>query len=190
MIQLSPLYWAEFLSKTNLRKYQGMAILEILRYPDNRLRQIAKPVTDFNAEVKTLVKDMAQTMYAASGIGLAAIQVNVVKRVVILDVSEERNQLRVFINPVIKNKQGSVTSEEGCLSVPEIYAAVERAEEVLIEAQDENGKNFSIQADALLAICIQHEIDHLDGKVFVDYLSRMKRERIRKKLLKEANQAA
>lgn len=167
-----------------------MATLEILRYPDKRLRQIAKPVTNFNTDIKKLVKDMAETMYAAPGIGLAAIQVNVEKRVVVIDITEDKSHLQVFINPVIKNKTGSITSDEGCLSVPEIYAAVERAEQVLIEAQDADGKIFTLEADELMAICIQHEIDHLDGKVFVDYLSRMKQGRIRKKLLKEAQQAA
>ncbi len=167
-----------------------MALLDILRYPDERLRQVAKPVTEFNAELKQLVKDMAQTMYAAPGIGLAAIQVNVTKRVVVIDVSEEHNQLQVFINPVITAQSGEVSTEEGCLSVPEIYAAVQRAETVTIAAQDINGKAFSTEADALLAVCIQHEIDHLDGKVFVDYLSRLKQNRIRKKLLKEAREAA
>ncbi len=167
-----------------------MAKLEILRYPDNRLRQVAKKVTDFNAEIKTLVKDMAETMYDAPGIGLAAIQVNVAKRVVVIDITEDKSNLQVFINPIIKSKAGNVTSEEGCLSVPEIFAAVERAEHVVIEAQDTQGHTFTTEADALLAICIQHEIDHLDGKVFVDYLSRMKQDRIRKKLIKEAKQAA
>ena len=166
-----------------------MAKLDILRYPDKRLRQVALPVSDFNAEIKTLVKDMAETMYDAPGIGLAAIQVNVVKRIVVIDITEDKSDLQVFINPVIKSKTGSVTSDEGCLSVPEIYAAVERAENVLIEAQDVEGKTFTLEADELMAICIQHEIDHLDGKVFVDYLSRMKQERIRKKLLKEAKAA-
>lgn len=167
-----------------------MAKLEILRYPDNRLRRVAQTVTDFNSELKTLVNDMAETMYTAPGIGLAAIQVNVAKRVVVIDITEEKSQLQVFINPVIKSKSGSVTSEEGCLSVPDVYAAVERAEQVVIEAQDVDSQSFTLEADALLAVCIQHEVDHLDGKVFVDYLSRMKQDRIRKKLLKEAQQVA
>lgn len=166
-----------------------MTQLAILRYPDERLRQIAQPVREFSTALKTLVKDMTETMYTASGIGLAAIQVNVSQRVIVIDLSANRDNLQVFINPVIKRKTGTVTSDEGCLSVPDVYAAVERAESVLVAAQDVAGKAFTLEADALLAICIQHEIDHLDGKVFVDYLSRMKQQRIQKRLLKEAKQA-
>jgi peptide deformylase len=166
-----------------------MAKLDILVYPDPRLRQMAKPVTTFDAALEQLVADMAETMYAAPGIGLAAVQVNVPKRVVVMDLSEEKNQLQVFINPEISELQGSAESEEGCLSVPGIYAVVERAEKVKIRAQDLKGEPFEIDADELLSICIQHEIDHLDGKVFVDYLSRMKQDRVRRKLKKEARQA-
>jgi len=167
-----------------------MAKLEILRYPDTRLRQIAKPVTKFNDTLRTLTANMAETMYDAPGIGLAAVQVNVLLRVVVIDISEEKNDLLVLINPRIIQQQGSAIHEEGCLSVPEVYAEVERAEQVTISTQDPDGKAYTFEADELLAVCIQHEIDHLDGKIFVDYLSRMKQERIRKKLLKELRLAA
>lgn len=163
-----------------------MAKLDILTYPDKRLRQVAKPVTTFDSALQSLITDMAETMYAAPGIGLAAVQVNVPQRVVVIDLSEEKNQLLVLINPEITFKEGSVETQEGCLSVPEIYADVQRAEHVTVSAKDKDGKPFELQADELLAVCIQHEIDHLDGTVFVDYLSRMKQDRIRKKLLKEA----
>ena len=167
-----------------------MAKLEILRYPDTRLRQIAKPVTKFNDTLRTLTANMAETMYDAPGIGLAAVQVNVPLRVVVIDISEEKSDLMVLINPRIIQQQGSAIHEEGCLSVPEVYAEVERAEQVTISTQDTDGKAYTFEADELLAVCIQHEIDHLDGKIFVDYLSRMKQERIRKKLLKELRLAA
>jgi len=167
-----------------------MAKLEILTYPDKRLRQVAKPVTEFNASLRTLSEDMAETMYAAPGIGLAAVQVDVALRLVVLDLSEEKNQLKVLVNPEIIKQEGSVCMQEGCLSVPEVYADVDRAEKITLRAQDIDGNQFEIEADELLAVCIQHEIDHLDGKVFVDYLSRMKQDRIRKKLLKEARLAS
>ena len=166
-----------------------MAKLEILTYPDNRLRQVAKPVTEFNDSLRILSENMAETMYAAPGIGLAAVQVDVPLRLVVMDLSEEKNQLKVLVNPEIIHQEGTVCMQEGCLSVPEIYADVERAEKVTLRAQDINGKEFEIEADELLAVCIQHEIDHLNGKVFVDYLSRMKQDRIRKKLLKESRLA-
>lgn len=166
-----------------------MAKLDILRYPDRRLRQVARPVTEFNESLRTLCEDMAETMYAAPGIGLAAIQVNVPLRVVVIDLSENKNELQILINPEITGREGSVSMQEGCLSVPEIYADVERAAHVSVRAQYMDGTPFEIEADELLAVCIQHEIDHLDGKVFVDYLSRMKQDRIRKKLLKEARLA-
>jgi len=166
-----------------------MAILDILTYPDQRLRQKAKRVTEFNDSLRTLSKNMAQTMYAAPGIGLAAVQVDVPLRIVVMDLSEEKNQLRVLVNPEIIEQQGTVCMQEGCLSVPEIYADVERAEKVTLRAQDINGNSFELEADELLSVCIQHEIDHLNGKIFVDYLSRMKQERIRKKLLKESRLA-
>lgn len=163
-----------------------MAKLEILTYPDKRLRQVAKPVTVFDDALRTLTQDMAETMYAAPGIGLAAIQVNVNKRVVVIDISEEKNALQILINPEIVSHEGTIITQEGCLSVPEFFADVERAEKVSIRTQDLSGEYFDIQADELLAVCIQHEIDHLNGKVFVDYLSRLKQTRIRTKLLKEA----
>ena len=166
-----------------------MAELEILTYPDKRLRQLAKPVTVFDDSLRKLSKDMAETMYAAPGIGLAAVQVDVALRLVVMDLSEEKNQLLVLVNPEILKQEGSVCMQEGCLSVPEVYADVERAEKISLRAQDINGKTFEIEADELLAVCIQHEIDHLNGKVFVDYLSRMKQDRIRKKFLKEARLA-
>jgi peptide deformylase len=163
-----------------------MALRKILVFPDPRLRQQSKPVTEFDAELKALVSDMAETMYYAPGIGLAAVQVNVTKRIVIMDLSESKDDLQVFINPVITDlEQGIIEMEEGCLSVPGIYALVERSEKVRINAQDVEGNPFEIDADALLSICIQHEVDHLNGKVFVDYLSRLKQIRVRKKLKKE-----
>ena len=166
-----------------------MAKLEILTYPDKRLRQIAKPVTEFNDRLHTLSEDMAETMYDAPGIGLAAVQVNVALRLIVMDLSEEKNRLQALVNPEIIKQEGCVSTQEGCLSVPEIYADVERAEKITLRAQDLNGKPFEIVADELLAVCVQHEIDHLNGKVFVDYLSRIKQERIRKKLLKEVRLA-
>ncbi len=166
-----------------------MAKLEILTYPDKRLRQVAKPVTEFDDRLRTLSKDMAETMYGAPGIGLAAVQVDVAQRLVVMDLSEEKNQLRVLVNPEIIKQEGCISTQEGCLSVPEVYADVERAEKITLRAQDINGYPFEIEADELLAVCIQHEIDHLNGKVFVDYLSRIKQERIRKKILKETRLA-
>ncbi len=163
-----------------------MSVLTVLHYPDDRLRTIAKPVTEFNEKLRQLVADMIDTMYAENGIGLAASQVNVHQRVVVIDLSEERNQPQVFINPEIVAKSGDTTYEEGCLSVPQNYANVERAAEVTVKAQDVEGNAFEINADGLLAICLQHELDHLVGKLFIDYLSPLKRDRIRKKLEKEA----
>lgn len=167
-----------------------MAKLDILTYPDKRLRNVAKPVEVFDDELRKLTEDMAETMYDAPGIGLAAIQVNVPLRVVVIDLSEKKDSLQVLINPEVIRKEGHVSMQEGCLSVPDVYADVERAEKVTVRAQDVEGNTFEFDADELLAVCIQHEIDHLDGKVFVDYLSRMKQERIRKKLLKEARRVA
>lgn len=166
-----------------------MAKLDILTYPDKRLRQVARPVTVFDDTLRKLTQNMAETMYAAPGIGLAAIQVNVTKRVVVIDLSDDKNELLVLINPEVLSKEGCVSTQEGCLSVPEVFADVERAEKVSMRAQDVNGEYFEIEADDLLAVCIQHEIDHLNGKVFVDYLSRLKQDRIRKRLLKEARLA-
>ena len=167
-----------------------MAILDVLRFPDERLRNVAKPVETVNDEIKQLVSDMFETMRDEKGIGLAATQVDRHVQVVVMDVSEDQNEPRVFINPEIIDKQGSTISEEGCLSVPGNYAKVERAEAVKVTALNENGESYELEADGLLAICIQHELDHLKGKLFVDYLSPLKRQRIRKKLEKEARLAA
>lgn len=162
-----------------------MALRTILHYPDPRLRQVASPVEAVDDQVRVLVNDMAETMYAAPGIGLAAIQINVARRVVVIDVSETRNQLQVFINPQILEREGKQVFEEGCLSVPGIFDEVERSKHIRVRALDRSGQPFELEADGLLATCIQHEIDHLDGKVFVDYLSRLKQSRIRKKLEKQ-----
>jgi len=162
-----------------------MAVLDVLTYPDPRLRQRAKPVQIVDGGVHRLVDDMAETMYAAPGIGLAAVQVNVLKRVIVIDVSENQTGLKVFINPEILSRSGSLEIEEGCLSVPGVYAPVTRADRIVVQALDREGRAFDIETDGVLAVCIQHEVDHLDGKVFVDYLSRIKQERIRKKLLKQ-----
>ncbi|KAA3628806.1 MAG: peptide deformylase [Proteobacteria bacterium] len=165
-----------------------MAKLDILHFPDPRLRTQAQPVTEVTAEIRTLVEDMFETMYDAPGIGLAATQVNVAQRVVVIDVSEEKNQPLCFINPEIVQHSGVEEMEEGCLSVPGIFETVSRAEQVRVRALDRNGEALELDADGLLAVCIQHEIDHLDGKLFVDYLSEMKRQRIRKKLEKQRRQ--
>lgn len=165
-----------------------MAILNIIHYPDERLHTVAIPVVEVNEEIRRLAADMAETMYAAPGIGLAATQVNVHKQVVVMDISEERNRLQVFINPEIIASEGKTEREEGCLSVPGIYENVTRAERVTVKARDVEGNPFTLTADGLLATCIQHEIDHLKGKVFVEYLSRLKLNRIRlkmKKLMRE-----
>lgn len=167
-----------------------MAKLEVLRFPDERLRTVAKPVEAVDASIQKLVDNMLDTMRDENGIGLAATQVNVHKRVIVIDVSEEQNELKVLINPQITRRDGKTISEEGCLSVPNNYAKVERAETVTVEALDRNGEKFSLDAEGLLAICIQHEMDHLEGKLFVDYLSPLKRQRIRTKLEKEARLAA
>lgn len=161
-----------------------MAILNILHYPDERLHTVAKPVELFDDALQQLIDDMAETMYAAPGIGLAATQVNVHRRLVVIDTSETKDQLLVVINPEFLEKDGITTYEEGCLSVPGIYEEVERAEHVKIRALDRHGKPYELAADGLLAICIQHEIDHLDGKVFVEKLSRLKLNRIVQKLKK------
>ena len=167
-----------------------MAILDVLSFPDERLRTVAKPVEEVNDEIKQLVSDMFETMKDENGIGLAATQVNRHVQVVVMDVSEDQNEPRVFINPEIVRKDGSTISEEGCLSVPGNYAKVERAESITVKALDQNGESFELDAEGLLAICIQHELDHLKGKLFIDYLSPLKRQRIRKKLEKEARLAA
>ncbi|WP_337883005.1 peptide deformylase [Chromobacterium haemolyticum] len=165
-----------------------MALLNILHYPDERLHTVAKPVEVFNEALQTQIDNMFETMYEAKGIGLAATQVDFHHRLVVMDISEERNERRVFINPEILSKDGETVYEEGCLSVPGIYDKVTRAEHVKVRALGRDGKPFELEADGLLAICIQHEIDHLDGKVFVEYLSQMKQTRIKTKLKKREKQ--
>jgi peptide deformylase len=163
-----------------------MALLNILRYPDPRLHKVAKPVTDFGEQLQKLVADMAETMYDAPGVGLAATQIDVHERLIVIDVSETHDQLKVFINPEITwASDDKQLYEEGCLSVPGIYDGVERPARVKVKALDQHGKQFELEADGLLAVCIQHEMDHLMGKVFVEYLSPLKRNRIKTKLLKE-----
>ncbi|MFT4672125.1 MAG: peptide deformylase [Arenicella sp.] len=161
-----------------------MAILDILVYPDPRLRKLAKPVLEVDDKIRQLVSDMTETMYDAEGIGLAATQVDVHQQVIVMDISEARDQSLILINPTIVKQDGEQVYDEGCLSVPEYYAPVKRAQNVQITALDQSGKQFDLAAEGLLAICIQHEMDHLVGKVFVDYLSRLKQDRIRKKLIK------
>lgn len=167
-----------------------MAILEVLRFPDERLRTVAKKIENVDKTVTQLIDDMFDTMREENGIGLAATQVNAHKQLVVMDVSEEQDAPMVFINPEITAMEGKTISEEGCLSVPNNYAQVERAEKITVSALDKNGKPFSLEAEGLLAICIQHELDHLKGKLFVDYLSPLKRKRIKTKLEKEARLAA
>ncbi len=165
-----------------------MAILDILHFPDPRLRNQAKPVAVVDESIRRLVDDMFETMYQAPGIGLAATQVNVAKQVLVIDLSEEKNQPLCLINPEILDKDGVEQMEEGCLSVPGVYEPVTRAAHIRIRALNRNGESFEMEADELLAVCIQHEMDHLAGKLFVDYLSSLKRQRIRKKLEKEGRQ--
>ena len=167
-----------------------MALLDILRYPDPRLYERAAPVLEVDESVRTLVRDMAETMYAAPGVGLAATQVHVNQRVIVIDASETRNELLVLINPEIVSSEGVQYREEGCLSVPGIYEPVERAERVTVRALGLDGKSFTIVAQELLAVCIQHEMDHLEGKIFVDYLSRLKQQRIKAKLQKQVRKTA
>ncbi|MEL7449171.1 MAG: peptide deformylase [Pseudomonadota bacterium] len=162
-----------------------MSLLTILEFPDPRLRTVAKPVTDVDDEVRELVSNMFDTMYAAPGIGLAATQVDVHRQILVTDVSENRDQPYCLINPEIISGDGVTVTEEGCLSVPGIYAKVERYETITVKALNEQGEEFTLDADGMLAICIQHEMDHLKGKLFVDYLSDLKRQRIRKRLEKE-----
>ena len=167
-----------------------MAQLTILRYPDPRLHTVARPVRDVDDRIRTLVQDMAETMYAAPGIGLAATQVDVHLRVIVIDISETRDQLNVLINPEILAAEGLQECEEGCLSVPGVYEIVARAEKVKVRALGVDGQSFEFEAEGLLALCIQHEMDHLEGKVFVEYLSRLKQARIRAKLQKQQRRAA
>ena len=167
-----------------------MALLPILRFPDVRLKKVAAPVANIDDSIRKLVADMAETMYEAPGIGLAATQVDVHKQVVVIDTSEEKNELRVLINPRIEHCDGEQEGEEGCLSVPGIYEKVERAERVTVHYLDLQGEAQTLEADWLLAVCIQHEMDHLKGKVFVDHLSQLKQTRIKSKLAKQARVTA
>ena len=167
-----------------------MAILEILQYPDPRLHLPAARVEKIDSATRKLVSDMAETMYASEGVGLAATQVNVHQQVILIDVSPDHTDLRVFINPEIIRREGMALNQEGCLSVPGIYENVERADSVTVTALDENGARFTLNASGLLAVCIQHEMDHLQGKVFVEHLSELKQNRIRAKLKKRQRKAA
>ncbi len=167
-----------------------MALLPILQYPDSRLHRVALPVTAVDEAISFLIKDMAETMYAAPGIGLAATQVDALWRIVVIDNSATHDQLRVFINPEIVARSGVSDFEEGCLSVPGIYEKVPRADRITVRALDAQGQHFELEADGLLAVCIQHEMDHLDGKVFVDYLSRLKQQRIAEKMKKQRRRGA
>lgn len=166
-----------------------MALLSILKYPDPRLKKVAAPVTAFDAQLKRLIADMAETMYEAPGVGLAATQVDVHRQVVVMDVSEERNRLLVMVNPQISQRDGEQLYEEGCLSVPGIHEKVVRAEHVTVSFQDANGLAHLLDATGLLAVCIQHELDHLQGKVFIEHLSQLKQYRIKTKFAKQARKA-
>lgn len=176
--------YATHYEKTHDRKKNIMALLTILTHPNERLHIVAKPVTQINERIRVLASDMAETMYASRGIGLAATQVDVHERVIVIDLSEEKNQLLTLINPVITQKDGETVYEEGCLSVPGIYEKVTRAQTISVEFLDVNGDKQILHADGLLAICIQHEMDHLQGKLFVEYLSPLKQKRIKTKLQK------
>ncbi|MDG5901904.1 MULTISPECIES: peptide deformylase [Shewanella] len=167
-----------------------MALLKVLRFPDERLRTQAQPITEFTAELQTQIDDMFETMYQEKGIGLAATQVDYHKQLIVIDLQDEVERPKVFINPEIIASSGDFCNEEGCLSVPGIYAKVDRAEFVTVKALDRHGNEFTVEADDLFAICIQHEMDHLKGKLFVDYLSPLKRQRIKQKLEKAAKQDA
>ena len=167
-----------------------MALLPILCYPDPRLRTKAAPVPAVDESIMRLVDDLLETMYAAPGIGLAATQVNVHKRVLVVDVSEQRDQPLAFVNPVIESAEGVQERDEGCLSVPGFYEPVQRAERIRVHALNQQGEPFTLEAEDLLAVCIQHECDHLEGKLFVDYISKLKRGRIRSKLRKQARREA
>jgi peptide deformylase len=167
-----------------------MALLNILEFPDPRLRKIATPVDNITAKLVSLADDMLETMYAAPGIGLAASQVNVHKRLLVVDVSQDKSQPLILFNPEILVKDGEIVTDEGCLSVPGFYESVVRAEQISLSAVNRDGEPFRMDAEGLLAVCIQHEIDHLDGKLFVDYISPVKRQLIRKKLVKAHKQGA
>ena len=162
-----------------------MALLEILKYPDPRLRTVAQPVNEVSDATRSLIDDMFETMYSAPGIGLAATQVDVHERVLVLDITEDKSAPMVFINPEILASEGTISGDEGCLSVPEIYEAIDRAENIRVKALDRDGKEFELEVDGLLSVCIQHEMDHLEGKLFVDYLSALKRSRLKKRMEKE-----
>ena len=165
-----------------------MALLNIIRFPDPRLRNKATPITKVTDKIRQLADDMLETMYEAPGVGLAAIQVNVKKRLIVIDISEDKSQPLVLINPEVISSEGEREHEEGCLSVPEAYEMVTRADKVRVKALDRDGKEIEFDADDLLATCVQHEIDHLEGKLFVDYLSNLKRQRIKKRLEKHLKQ--
>jgi peptide deformylase len=167
-----------------------MALLNILEYPDPRLKKVAAPVTAFTPEIEKLVRDMAETMYAAPGVGLAATQVDVHKRVIVIDISESKDELRVFINPELLAAEGEAECEEGCLSVPGYYDKVTRAARITVRAFNERGEPYTLDADGLLAVCVQHEMDHLEGKVFVEKLSPLKRARLLAKLRKKQKLAS
>lgn len=162
-----------------------MALRKVLHYPDPRLRRKAQPVERVDDKIRALIDDMAETMYEAPGLGLAAPQIDVSKRIIVIDTSETKNDLRVFINPEIVSQEGTQTMEEGCLSVPGVFENVTRAERIKVRALGRDGKPFELDISGLLATCVQHEIDHLEGKLFVDYLSRLKQQRVRKKLQKQ-----
>ncbi|MBI0095941.1 MULTISPECIES: peptide deformylase [Gilliamella] len=161
-----------------------MAILPVLRFPDERLRKVAKPVTQFTPELQTIIDNMIETMYAEKGIGLASTQVDIHEQIIVIDVTEDKSQPYVIINPEVISKEGETGIEEGCLSIPDCRGFVPRAEKIKIKALDRDGNPYEIDADDLLAICIQHEMDHLKGKLFVDYLSPLKRQRIEQKMKK------
>jgi len=167
-----------------------MAILNILRYPDARLHKLALPVTVFDETLRLLVREMTETMYAAPGVGLAATQVDVHRQIIVVDVSERRDSPLVLVNPAVVEASGVSDIEEGCLSVPGVYETVERSERVRVRAYDQHGKSFTLEAQGLLSVCIQHEMDHLRGKVFVEYLSPLKQQRIRGKLAKQLRKSA
>ena len=163
-----------------------MALRTILEFPDLRLRTIATPVTNFDSSLRALIDDMLETMYSAGGIGLAATQIDVHQRILVIDVSENRNTSQVFVNPTFTiSDQQNLDYDEGCLSIPGFYETISRPQKVVIHSQDQHGKHFHLEADGILAVCIQHEIDHLDGKLMVDYISQLKRDRIRSKLVKK-----
>ena len=166
-----------------------MALLHVLRYPDPRLHKVAAKVVRVDDEVRQLIKDMAETMYDAPGIGLAATQVDVHKRVIVIDISDTRDQLQVFVNPELLEKSGEIEWEEGCLSVPGVYEKVQRAQRIKVQALDAAGERFTLEAEDLLAVCIQHEMEHLEGKIFVEHLSRLKQQRVLAKLRKQLLQA-